>query len=197
MWFKEYYPEAWPILKKYVADGRWRLSGSWVNAADVNVPSPESLMRQALYGKRFFRREFNRTSQDVYLPDCFGFGFALPSIAVHSGLSAFSTQKLTWSSSVPIPFPVDVWKGVDGNAVVAALNPRDYVTKIRSDISVDPKWFDDLTPLGNGRQVGFRKASFSFTASNPKATYDLGSAPSSEATTHPTITKCRRRSGRI
>ena len=59
MWFKEYYPEAWPTLQKYVADGRWRLSGSWVNAADVNVPSPESLMRQALYGKRFFRQEFN------------------------------------------------------------------------------------------------------------------------------------------
>ena len=48
MWFKEYYPQAWPMLQKYVTDGRWRLSGSWVNAADVNVPSPESLMRQAL-----------------------------------------------------------------------------------------------------------------------------------------------------
>ena len=106
MWFKEYYPEAWPALQKYVASGRWRLAGSWINAADVNVPSPESLMRQALYGKRFFRREFGRTSQDVFLPDCFGFGFALPSVAAHSGLTAFSTQKLMWGSSVPIPFPI-------------------------------------------------------------------------------------------
>jgi alpha-mannosidase len=118
MWFKEYYPEAWTTLQKYVAAGRWRLSGSWVNAADVNVSSPESLMRQALYGKRFFRREFQRTSQDVYLPDCFGFGFALPSIAANSGLAAFSTQKLTWGSSVPIPFPIGLWKGADGNSVV-------------------------------------------------------------------------------
>jgi alpha-mannosidase len=171
MWFKEYYPETWPTLQKYVADGRWRLSGSWINAADVNVPSPESLMRQALYGKRFFRQEFNRTSQDVYLPDCFGFGFALPSIAVHSGLSAFSTQKLTWGSSVPIPFPVGLWKGVDGNTVVAALNPRDYVTRIRSDISADPKWSDDLTSLGNGRQVAFRYF----------GTGDVGEAPDAES----------------
>jgi alpha-mannosidase len=156
MWFKEYYPEAWPALQKHVASGRWRLAGSWINAADVNVPSPESLMRQALYGKRFFRREFNRTSQDVFLPDCFGFGFALPSVAAHSGLTAFSTQKLTWGSSVPIPFPIGRWRGVDGSTVVAALNPRDYVTRIRSDISTDPKWFDDLTPIGGGRQVGLR-----------------------------------------
>jgi alpha-mannosidase len=139
MWFKEYHPEAWPTVQKYVADGRWRLSGSWINAVDVNVPSPESLMRQALYGKRFFRQEFQKTSQDVYLPDCFGFGFALPSIAAHSGLSAFSTQKLTWGSSVPIPFPIGRWKGVDGSVVVAALNPGSYSTRIRSDVSTDPK----------------------------------------------------------
>src|SRR5947209_10521280 len=48
MWFKEYHPEAWPTVQKYVAAGRWKLAGSWINAVDVNVPSPESLMRQAL-----------------------------------------------------------------------------------------------------------------------------------------------------
>ncbi|HEY3040643.1 MAG TPA: glycoside hydrolase family 38 C-terminal domain-containing protein [Pyrinomonadaceae bacterium] len=172
MWFKEYHPEAWPTLQNYVAAGRWRLAGSWINAVDVNVPSPESLMRQALYGKRFFRQEFGKVSQDVYLPDCFGFGFALPSIATHSGLSAFSTQKLTWGSSYGIPFPLGRWKGVDGNWVVAALNPGDYVSKIRSDISVDPKWASDrLTPVGNGRRIGFRYF----------GTGDIGGAPDTES----------------
>src|SRR5215470_9147708 len=155
MWFKEYHPEEWPMLKNYVANGRWQLSGSWINAVDVNVPSPESLMRQALYGKWFFRHEFGKTSHDVYLPDCFGFGFALPSIAAHCGLSAFTTQKLTWGSSYGIPFPIGRWKGVDGSTVVAALNPGDYVTKIRSDVSMDPKWSNDLTSIG-GRKVGLR-----------------------------------------
>jgi alpha-mannosidase len=172
MWFKEYHPEAWPTVQKYVAAGRWKLAGSWINAVDVNVPSPESLMRQALYGQHFFRQEFGKVSHDVYLPDCFGFGFALPSIANHSGLSAFTTQKLTWGSSYGIPFPVGRWKGVDGNYVVAALNPGDYVSKIRSDISVDPKWANDrLTPPGNGRQVGFRLF----------GTGDVGGAPDSES----------------
>src|SRR5205807_3293089 len=172
MWFKEYHPESWPTVQKYVAAGRWKLAGSWINAVDVNVPSPESLMRQALYGKRFFRQEFGKVSQDVYLPDCFGFGFALPSIAVHSGLSQFSTQKLTWGSSYGIPFPIGRWKGVDGNTVIAALNPGDYVTKIRSDISVDPKWASErLTSVGNGRQIGFRYF----------GTGDIGGAPDEES----------------
>jgi alpha-mannosidase len=172
MWFKEYHPEAWPTVQKYVAAGRWRLAGSWINAVDVNVPSSESLMRQALYGKRFFRQEFGKVSQDVYLPDCFGFGFALPSIATHCGLSQFSTQKLTWGSSYGIPFPIGRWKGVDGNSVIAALNPGDYVTKLRSDISVDPKWATErLTSLGNGRQIGFRYF----------GTGDIGGAPDAES----------------
>ena len=68
MWFKEYHPDAWARLQKYVADGRWRLSGSWINAVDTNVPSPEALLRQALYGKRFFRQEFDRVPLDIYLP---------------------------------------------------------------------------------------------------------------------------------
>ncbi|HEX6730546.1 MAG TPA: glycoside hydrolase family 38 C-terminal domain-containing protein, partial [Pyrinomonadaceae bacterium] len=134
-------------------------------------PSPESLMRQALYAKRFFRHEFGKVSRDVYLPDCFGFGYALPSIATHSGLSAFTTQKLTWGSSYGIPFPLGRWRGVDGSEVVAALNPGAYVTRIRSDVSVDPKWSNDPTSIGNGRNVIYRLF----------GTGDIGGAPDVES----------------
>ena len=171
MWFKEYYPEAWATLQKYVAQGRWKIAGNWINAVDVNVPSPESLMRHALYAKRFFRQEFGTVGQDVYLPDCFGFGFALPSIAAHSGLTAFTTQKLTWGSSYGIPFPVGRWRGTDGSEVVAALDPGAYVTRIDSDISVDPKWSSDPTPIGNGRSVVYRLFGVG----------DVGGAPQAES----------------
>src|SRR5262249_11578997 len=97
--------------------------------------------------------------------------FALPSIARHSGLSQFATQKLTWGSSYGIPFPLGRWKGSDGSTVLAALNPGDYVTKIRSDISIDPKWAAErLTPT-SGRQIGFRYF----------GTGDIGGAPDEES----------------
>ena len=120
---KEYYPEEYERLKSYIGTGRWKVAGSWITAVDTNVPSPESLTRQTLYGNGFFRREFGLSSRDVFLPDCFGFGFALPSVAAHAGLVAFSTQKLTWGSSIKIPFDVGLWEGVDGSSLVAALNP--------------------------------------------------------------------------
>src|SRR5262249_37167971 len=69
MWFKEYHPEDWPTVQKYVAANRWRLAGSWIDAVDANMPSPESIFRQALYAQRFFREEFQKEPHDVYLPD--------------------------------------------------------------------------------------------------------------------------------
>lgn len=171
MWFKEYHPEAWPELKRHVDGNRWKLAGSWVNAVDTNVPSPESLMRQALYGKRFYRQEFGKVSRDIYLPDCFGFGFALPSIGAHSGLEAFSTQKLSWGAARPAPFAVGLWKGVDGSALVASIRGGDYTARLRSDISTDPKWNQDLVETGGGSKVGFRYFGVG----------DVGGAPDAES----------------
>ncbi|MGD1147990.1 MAG: glycoside hydrolase family 38 C-terminal domain-containing protein [Thermoanaerobaculaceae bacterium] len=136
---KEYYPAEYERLKGYIKAGRWKVAGSWVDAVDTNIPSPESLIRQTLYGNGFFRREFGVTSRDVFLPDCFGFGFALPAVAAHAGLVAFSTQKLTWGTSIKIPFDVGVWEGVDGSELIAALNPGDYASEIKGNLTLDPE----------------------------------------------------------
>ncbi len=155
---KEYYPEDYARLKDYVAKGRWCVCGSFVDACDVNIPSPESLVRHILYGNGFFEREFGKRSADVFLPDCFGFGYALPSVAAHCGLVGFSTQKLTWGSSVGIPFEIGLWEGVDGSTVIAAVKPGDYVAKLRGDLSVDEEWLSRLRQHGDktGAYVGYK-----------------------------------------
>jgi alpha-mannosidase len=135
---KEYYPADWERLKGYVRSGRWKVAGSWVDAVDTHVPSPESLVRQTLYGNGFFRRELGVTSRDVFLPDCFGFSFALPSIAAHCGLTAFSTQKLTWGAAMKIPFDVGLWEGVDGSSLLASINPGDYASELKGNLTLDP-----------------------------------------------------------
>jgi alpha-mannosidase len=170
---KEYYPEEYQRLKDYIAAGRWRVAGSWVDAVDTNIPSPESLIRQTLYGNGFFRREFGRTSRDVFLPDCFGFGYALPSAAAHCGLLGFSTQKLTWGSSVGVPFDIGMWQGVDGSALVAQLNPGAYVAQIRSNLAYDSTWIETITRQGrsSGLYAGYKYF----------GTGDIGGAPDSES----------------
>ena len=156
MWFKEYHPEDWPQLQSWVKKGRWKLSGSWINAVDVNIPSPESLLRQALYGQQFFRREFGQVSRDIYLPDCFGFPYSLPSIGRHSGLQSFSTQKFDlWGGWFPAPFSVGRWEGPDGSELVSALRPGSYNHDVHSDTAADPAWNSDMTDAG-GKKVNLR-----------------------------------------
>lgn len=107
---EEYYPEKFERLKKYIDENRWFVTGSAYENGDVNVPSPEALFRNVLYGNSYFNEKFGKKSVDIYLPDCFGFGYALPSVIKHAGLKGFTTQKLTWSSAYGIPFDLGFWQ---------------------------------------------------------------------------------------
>ncbi|MEW6052091.1 MAG: glycoside hydrolase family 38 C-terminal domain-containing protein [Candidatus Zixiibacteriota bacterium] len=169
--FKEYFPEEYAKVKPYIEAGRWRVTGSWWDAVDVNVPSFESLVRQTLYGNGYFKREFGKTSRDIFLPDCFGFGYALPSIARHCGLESFSTQKLTWGSAYGVPFDIGKWQGVDGSTIFAGIRPGDYVAKIGGDLSRDTLWDGRITRQGDS--TGLYGAYMYF------GTGDIGGAPES------------------
>ena len=123
---EEYYPELFEKMKEYVKKGRWNVCGSSFENGDVNVPSPEALFRNILLGNSYFEEKFGKRSVDIYLPDCFGFGWTLPSIAKHANLMGFTTQKLAWGSAYGIPFDIGIWKGVDGEEIYASVNPHDY-----------------------------------------------------------------------
>ncbi len=139
---EEYYPDAFEKLKEYVAAGRWVPVGSAYENGDVNTPSPEALFRNILYGNSYFREKFGMVSNDIFLPDCFGFGWALPSIERHANLKGFSTGKLAWGSAYGAPFDLGKWVGVDGKFVYANIRPGSYsrsLTKVRKNESIAPK----------------------------------------------------------
>ena len=124
-WMKEYYPLQYEELKKYVKSGRWHISGSSWDATDALIPSVESEIRNIMYGQDFYRQEFGLESTDIFLPDCFGFGWTLPTVAAHCGLIGFSSQKLQWrhnpfNGDSKIPFPICLWKGIDGATILIA-----------------------------------------------------------------------------
>ena len=131
---EEYYPELFDKMKDYIAKGRWNVCGSAFENGDTNIPSPEALFRNILFGNSYFDEKFGKRSVDIYLPDCFGFGWALPAIERHSNLMGFTTQKLAWGSAYGVPFDIGKWQGVDGSEVYASINPHDYyytLTKLR------------------------------------------------------------------
>ena len=77
-WMKEYYPHQYELIKRYIREGRWHVTGSTWDATDPNIPSAESFTRNILYGQHFYRREFGVEGTDIFLPDCFGLGWTLP-----------------------------------------------------------------------------------------------------------------------
>lgn len=142
---EEYYPEAFEQLKKLVAEGRWNPVGSEFENGDVNIPSPEALFRNILLGNRYFEKTFGKPCNDIFLPDCFGFGYALPSIMKHSDLKGFSTQKLTWGSAYGIPFDLGYLQGPDGARVLAELDARSYTFKFDTDVRSYIKVIDKIS----------------------------------------------------
>ncbi len=118
---KKHYPELYERIKEKIKAGKWIIEGnSWVEA-DTNVASGEALIRQLLYGREFFLNEFGVTSDTYWLPDCFGFSWALPQIIRRSGMKYFVSAKLAGQDINPFPVTTFKWKGADGSEVLAHI----------------------------------------------------------------------------
>lgn len=118
---KERYPETYEKIKERVKEGRWEPEGGMWVEADCNLTSGESLVRQFLYGKKFFKDEFGIDSRILWLPDVFGYSGALPQIMKKSGIQYFMTTKLAWNQINKVPYDTMMWRGIDGSEIFTHL----------------------------------------------------------------------------
>ena len=119
---KEHYPEIYQRVKKHIADGRWEVVGvMWVEP-DLNMPSGESLVRQLLYGMKFYKDEFGLQPRIEWLPDTFGYCASLPQLLKKAGLDYFMTTKMNWNDTNPFPYDLFYWEGIDGTQILSYLN---------------------------------------------------------------------------
>ncbi|MFZ2539061.1 MAG: alpha-mannosidase, partial [Oscillospiraceae bacterium] len=118
---KDRYPEMYEQIKKRIKEGRWEVEGGMWVEADCNVTSGESLVRQFLHGKNFFKEEFDKDNKILWLPDVFGYSAALPQILRKSGIEYFMTTKIAWNQFNKLPMDTFWWKGIDGTEVFTHL----------------------------------------------------------------------------
>lgn len=118
---KERYPELYAKVKERIKEKRWEPEGGMWVEADCNLTSGESLVRQFMYGKRFFKEEFNTDSKVLWLPDVFGYSGALPQIMKKCGIDYFMTTKLAWNQFNKIPYDTMIWRGIDGTEILTHL----------------------------------------------------------------------------
>ena len=102
-------------------NGQIEPEGAFYVECDTNFPSGESLIRQLLYGKRWFKARFGVDSQVAWQPDTFGYSAALPQIFKKLGIRYFATEKLLRADPETERFPYQnfLWEGMDGSTVEA------------------------------------------------------------------------------
>src|SRR3954454_15970360 len=124
-WIRDRAPGLYARIRERVDGGQWLPArGTWIEP-DCNLPAGESLVRQFLYGQRFFEREFGRRAEVFWNPDVFGYNGQLPQLMRGAGISGFLTQKLSWNRYTTPDHHTFRWVGIDGSSVIAHFPPAD------------------------------------------------------------------------
>jgi len=158
-WIEERHPELFAKIVERVERGQWMpVGGMWVES-DMNLPSGESLVRQIVFGQRYFEEKFGMRCTEVWIPDVFGYPAGLPQVFAAGGMDRFVTQKLSWNKQNTFPHSTFWWEGLDGSRVLTHFPPVDtYNAEITPDefgFSItnfkDHAWStDSLMPFGHG-----------------------------------------------
>ena len=159
-YLRSLYPQVFRRVIDKAREGAFVPEGAMWIESDTNIPSGESLIRQIVRGKRWFRENLGADSRMAWMPDTFGFSAALPQILCKCQVPYFATQKLLRQDPEAEPFPYNVfwWEGLDGSRVLshifkknnAALNAGDLIARWEDD-RIQPEGIDGLMyPFGYG-----------------------------------------------
>ena len=122
---KEHYPALYEKIKKAIKSGRWEPQGGMWVEADCNITGGESMVRQFIHGKNFFKDEFDFDVKNLWIPDVFGYSTSMPQIMKRAGVDYFLTQKICWSQFNRFPHTTFNWRGLDGTEVLTHFLPEE------------------------------------------------------------------------
>ena len=144
-WMEEKYPKMFAEIKQRVKEGRWEpMGGMWVEP-DLNMPDGESIVRQLLVGKTYFKNKFGVDVRTGWNPDSFGYNWQLPQIYKKSGMDTFVTQKIYWNDTTRFPLKIFWWESPDGSRILGYL-PHNYGNPIEPvDMAQDLSDYARLT----------------------------------------------------
>ncbi len=151
-WLAQKYPEMNAEIAQRIKEGRWEIvGGMWVEP-DLNMPDGESLVRQLLVGKRWYKQAYGVDVRVGWNPDSFGYTWQLPQIYKKSGVDYFVTQKMAWNDTNQLPFKFFWWESPDGSKVLTYF-PHDYANddlnpvRLARDFTIAQKQAAGLTDL--------------------------------------------------
>ena len=153
--FIERYPTEVPAFRKFLAQGRLQIAGGTDTMHDNNTPSGESIVRQYLLGKSYFREKLGYDVTTGWALDTFGHNAQMPQILKLTGMKSYWFQRGVSAVDTPSEF---LWQGIDGTRIPAFWLPIGYgalydVPANEADFNgLLKSRFESLTPFSHGRE---------------------------------------------
>ena len=130
-WVLEYDPPLFERIKKLVKEGRWEIIGGWYLQPDCNLPAGESIVRQILKGRMFFKRHFGKEPKTAVNFDSFGHSPGLVQILKKSGYDGYLFMRPDHYrpelKDMPMLF---CWQGFAGSEISAVRIDAGYNTQM-------------------------------------------------------------------
>ncbi|MCL2499126.1 MAG: alpha-mannosidase [Defluviitaleaceae bacterium] len=118
-WVSEYEPTLFCKIQRLVAEGRWHIMGGWFNQPDCNMPCGEAFIRQALFGRKYFKEHFGVIPTTAMNFDSFGHSRGLVQILSKSGYDSYICWRPDDPAACPLPAEAFIWVGYDGSKIMA------------------------------------------------------------------------------
>lgn len=147
---RTHYPELFERIRQAVREGQWVVEGAMWVEPDTNLAGGEALIRQILYGKRYFKQQFGVDCKVAWLPDSFGYSAALPQILSKCGIEGLTTQKIFWTYNDAEAFPYHAfcWQGMDGTGIDCYLHMQ-YESFVDAK-TLNERWAARIAKDGTG-----------------------------------------------
>lgn len=159
-WIEEYEPPLFERIKALVAQGKWHIMGGWYLQPDCNLPSGESLVRQALVGKEYFLRHFGRYTKTAFNIDPFGHSWGMVQVMAKCGFENYLICR-PYRHEMPLDSDAFIWEGPDGSTVKCLRVANSYnnllgeaAKKIREYMAENPEEELGIVLWGVGNHGG-------------------------------------------
>ena len=117
-WVEEYDPKLFARIQELVKQGKWKIVGGWTLQPDCLMPYGESVVRQMLYGRKYFREKFDVEPETAINFDSFGHARGLVQIMEQAGYKNYIFMRPE-TNRMALP-QIFEWRGYDDESKIVA-----------------------------------------------------------------------------
>ena len=118
-------PKLFRRIQKLVREGRWNIIGGWYLQPECNVPAGESIVRQILTGRLYFKEKFGKNTKTALNFDSFGHSRGLVQILKQAGYDFYLVCRPP-KSHYNFEDADFLWEGYDGSKILVHRSDENY-----------------------------------------------------------------------